>query len=536
VGAIFTSTPYDFAFTLEWLPITLDPAADDFPGAELVTNNQLTVVDCEWATAELDDPWWWVRVAYTWWFWPEIFPSNRTVLFNFTPDLAGPGTITFQDFDQSYSVAAILFDGDGVTSLGQLNQSRIIASRIGYYSFVLNFTAVAGKKYYLWVTGDDGNFGPDAKFRFKVRWPAPIVGPVNDLFPDFIDLDDGLWHNELTTEGATNETFRKEQTNAGMSPADVGTIWFRMTTLSRTDIGDTTLQYRNAARDWALEYYQLEPISEALRSFVDTGCTITDGLIVEPRESWEIGDIGATIGDALFASFHKQRALADRGFTAGDQVSAQKLPTPGSAFVAFADNAMWLSESFTRRVTRRKTDTGASVSGQIIWMGYVDRVGVTKPRSLADTACTIGDSGIGVVRTKVGALSDVAVTFTETLTRTAVLFRSLIDTGATVSDGITGPMFDWAVWMTGDTLKLKVGHALADTAATISDVVGTRFREEMSDTAATIGDTLTRPRVARFRTDTPVSYGMATSTFITKVKRKPRAVTDTACTISDGIS
>jgi hypothetical protein len=525
VGAEWTNPSFkqESAFELTWQDIgALAPEADDFPGTVL-TNNIIVAGNPEFCTPEPNDPWYWIRERADWFWsdmsWGQYGPSNRTMIYKFTPTEAGETVVSFFENgnpgSETGETIAYLFDGDGVSDVADLDDTRIIDSAWYIYGGgeVFTFTAVAGRDYYLWVASDDLYSSPEGRFRMKVRWPAAAGGtPPNDDLVDAESLDDGLWHPG-TTENATwedipsrgqNEEFESNLLdNNPVETPEPATVWYKASFF--TESASFQFDWRNMDADVLIEYWEPTAyrIDETVRQLVDTACTITDGITVDDRTSWEIGDTAVTFTEAL--ALKVTRRLTDTGATITDVV--QKGP---------ADTGVErMTDAIAKQVSRKMTDNAGSFSGPGV-SSFMQNPRVARGRSVTDTGATISDS-IAIIELTHFDLVDTGVAFSDTLTRPPIVYqRSTVGVATTITDALTRipPV------------------TVVDTGATISDmVVRTGLVRRLYDQGSLMTDSVStnRPRV----TDWGIDFMWD---FINKRKILARATTDTACTISDGIT
>jgi hypothetical protein len=199
------------------------------------------------------------------------------------------------------------------------------------------------------------------------------------------------------------------------------------------------------------------------------------------------------------------RRLTDTGATITDVV--QKGP---------ADTGVErMTDTISRRVSRKMTDNAVSFSGPGV-SSFMQNPRVARGRSVTDTGATINDS-LAIIELTHFDLVDTGVAFSDTLTRPPVVYqRSIVGVATTITDALTRipPV------------------TVADTGATISDtVVRTGLVRRLYDQGSLMTDSVStnRPRV----TDWGIDFMWD---FINKRKILERATTDTACTISDGIT
>ena len=521
VGAFWTNATFktESAFELSWQDIaSLAPAADDFPGVVL-TNNALVNGNPEYATPEPNDPWYWIRERADWYWsdmsWGQLGPSNRTMIYKFTPDQPGTTTVKFYEIDTPGSETgesiAYLFDGLGVTDISDLDESRLIDTAWYVWSGeALSFTAVAGRDYYLWVTSDDLAFGPENRYRLKVQWPStPGAPPPNDDVINAENLDDGNWHPG-TTDGATWENLpgRPQQEfetnlldNLPVETPEPATVWYKAS--FGIDDTSTKFQFRNLDTDLILEYWRpFDRIEEHSVALVDTACTITDGVAKIPLINRPVSDTAVTLTEAL--AFSVTRKLIDTGATVTDVV--QKGP---------ADTGARITDTLVRRVGRRMTDNAGSFFGPGA-QDFMANPRKFRGRAVTDTGATVSDS-IAIIDLTHFNLVDTGATISDTITRPPVAHpRTIVATATTISDELTRippvTVTDTGATVTDTLARTMLVRGLADRGCLILDSVSTN-----------------RHRI----TDYGIDFMFST---LAKTKRVSRNLTDTACTITDGVT
>jgi hypothetical protein len=480
------------SFTLEWFEITLAPDYDDFPGRTLA-NFDIINGNLEWCTAEPGDPRSWLTDFF--YFGDPIDTPNRSGIFKATAEVNGTMAVTFIATDTSYELNLFVFDGAGVTSIADLTEDKLVT--FGYvFDGTFEVPVIGGRDYFIYLLSDRPWDSPDALFRMRVAWPSVTGGAMNDDFENLVDLDDNLWH-AATTDSATDESFPAENPNSPAFKYDPSprTVWFKAS--YGADTSQFHVESRFASQNLLYEWYGLRESDEYLRSLVDTMCTVTDGITVDPRVHWEIADTLVTQSEAILLKV--TRALNDRLVTMSDVV--QKGP---------ADTLATMSDTLTRTVVRRMTDTLTFTSSH-----FVTRR-VARGRSVADTLATVSDS-LAILNLRRFDLTDTAVTPGDSLARSPIVYsRSIVASAMTMSDSLTRippvTVTDTITTMSDSvaTPTITRGRALADRIVLMDDFIATNH-----------------PRVQDWAIE---SSGFS---FITTARRVTRTVTDTIATISD---
>lgn len=512
VGAYLTSGTFTqwYPFDLEWQPITAVPDGDDFPG-RVLGNGELVTGNPEWATAEPGDPWYWIR-DLDWplnesgpWIEGQYSASNRTILYKFTPDVSGDATLSFLEVDtpgqETGETQFFLFDGDGVSAVADLTFARMIRTdNFVYGGETYTFPVVAGRNYYLWVASGDGIYGPDGRWRLRVRWPG-TAAPANDLFENFVDLDDGLWHESQTTEGATWEDMPGDGWTLDGPPLG-HTIWYRVGVGLYEDDSDIRISFKEASARVVIEWWMPLRIFEQANALVDTLVTMSDSVAVTPLENYQLADTLATMSDSVARTTTAARSMTDTLTTIVDLgISGAGGKTP-----FLLDIAATMSETLARKktVARAVSDFAGNQFGSGVAGFHTLSKGPTfRGRPLTDTVTTVSDT-LGILNLRHYNLADTLCTMTDSIVRPAeVRTRFITQAIVTMSDRLTRipPV------TTVDTVT-----AMSDSVAIVGILRGRRV------------------------TDTLMVFSNPFYDFIFRTKTKPRAVTDTLVTMSDGIS
>lgn len=518
-------------FDLVWLPITTAPVADDFPG-RTITNGEVVSGNAEWATAEPGDPWYWIR-DLDWplgpggtWLADQYVISNRTMLYKFTPDITGTATLTFYEIDtpgqETGELEFWLFDGDGVSAVTDLTFARKIVTDWQVYAGDWTFPVVAGRDYYLWIVGDEGPTEPDARHRFRVRW-GTLTPPPNDDPENPVDLDDGIWHENQTTENATWE----EMGNPDFfwdPPSDPPprTVWYRATyDPLEQDTDLTVFAFRDMSKRISIVYFRPLRVDEQSGGLVDTLVTMSDSLTLLPLRSYELADTLTSMSDTVARVKRAFRTSTDTAATIVDL----GIGGAGGKSPKIIDVIATVNDTVARSkiAARAVSDFAGNQFNGTMGFSTLTRGAVFRGRGMADTAATITDS-VSLLNLRHYNLTDTLVSMSDTVARNpANRARTIETTVVTMSDQLTRippvTVTDTAVTMT-DSLTLMPllrGRPVTDRIVYF----------EMWDTIAT-----NRPGLP----DTLVWWWPSADYFTAKVRRVTRSVTDTATTMSDGIS